>query len=249
MRKQFSSYDLKLIAAVTMLIDHIGVTLVWNLLDMTNPLLFTLYECIRLVGRMSFPLYCFLIVEGFLHTRSVPRYAGRLLVFAVISEIPYDMAINLRLWARHDSNVFFTLLIGLLLLWGISYVEKFYVFWREKELDVFIGTVCTGVLALLLMIPAFAIAQKGVCSDYGMAGVLAIVLMYLFRNYRLLGFGFAVMLLGILTSNTEYAALLMLYPVYYYDGTRGRDTWRYVFYGFYPVHLLVLGALCMLLVV
>ena len=107
---RFNGYDLKLIALITILIDHLGGSILWRYIVATHAyndeILMGIYELMRYVGRMAFPLYCFLLVEGFLHTRNVAKYAGRLALFALISEIPFDLAISGEWWIYSSNNVF-----------------------------------------------------------------------------------------------------------------------------------------------
>ena len=251
--RTLSGYELKIIALATMLIDHIGAVVLWRYMEATGQYsdwIVTEYQLLRYIGRMAFPIYCFLLVEGFLHTRNVGKYALRLGIFALLSEIPFDMAFNYSYWDPSSNNVFFTLFIGLLLVWGISVVEKFYEFWMEKKLDAFIGGLATVAVGVLMVVPAMFLAEKVLCTDYGMAGVVAILVLYLFRKNRYLAFTLSIMALGVLLSNSsEYLALIMLYPLSLYDGTRGDrggKIHKWLFYGFYPVHLLVLVLICMI---
>lgn len=248
MRKRFTGFDLKLIALITMLIDHIAAVFVWRYISGTgaydNAVLMNLYQIMRYIGRMAFPIYCFLIVEGFCHTRNVGKYALRLGVFALISEIPFDLAVRGTVFAPTYNNVFFTLGIGLLLIWGVSYVEKFYEFWQEKKLDGFIGVLATLAAGGLMTAVAVFLAEKVLYTDYGMGGVLAILALYLFRKNIYMAFTMAILVLVVCTGSNEILALIMLYPLSLYDGTRGKNI-KYVFYAFYPVHLLVLAFLCM----
>lgn len=271
-----TGYHLKLIALITMLIDHIAAVVIWRIykpsLDVVflenriliggcfpqntlkdnliiwaasnKEIIYTIYEYMRLIGRMAFPIFCFLLVEGFLHTRSVKKYALRLLAFAFISEIPYDLAITGEWYSTQYSNVYFTLAISLVLIWLISYVEIFREFWMEKNWDPFLGNMITFIVGGLFVAIAGGFAEMGIHTDYGFAGVLAVLILYLFRNQRELGFILSVMILAIFSSSTEIIALLMLYPLMKYNGTRGPKT-KYIFYAFYPVHLLVLAMICM----
>lgn len=265
---KFTSYHLKMIALITMVIDHVAAVLLWRLYKASydirggmytsstirdqiivwtfehQDLVYTIYENMRIIGRMAFPIYCFLIVEGFLHTRSVGKYALRLLLFAFISEIPFDLAIA-ETWMSWDySNVFFTLCLGLVLIWGISYVEKFYEFWEEKQWEPMMGKVVCVVIGAFLTIGIGAFAEMVLHTDYGIAGVLAILVIYLFRKPKELGFAASVFVLTVMSSSIEIMALLMLYPLMKYDGSRGKNV-KYVFYVFYPAHLLILALICM----
>lgn len=267
----FTGYHLKMIALVTMLIDHIAAVFIWQIyvasFSLTGrvqigegigdkiifwvanhqTMVYDIYQLMRYIGRMAFPIYCFLLVEGFLHTRSVKKYALRLFLFALISEIPFDLAITGTLWSLDYSNVFFTLVIGLVLIWALSYVERFYEFWKEKKWDDFLGKMIAMIAGGFVAIVLGLFADMMLKTDYGMAGVFAIAVMYLLRQMKEIGFTLAIMILSVMSSNTEILALLMLYPLMKYDGTRGKNM-KYAFYVFYPAHLLILALLTKLLV-
>lgn len=254
--RSWNGRDLKIIALITMLIDHVGASLLWRCIQLTqaydDQILLGIYELTRGIGRMAFPIYCFLLVEGFLHTRSVGKYAIRLGIFALISEVPFDLALNGTIWAPYDNNVFFTLFLGLALIWAISKVEIFYAFWKEKKLDAFIGALAALAIAVLCVVPGLFLAEVILASDYGMGGVLAILALYLFRNYRVIGYVLAIIVLYIFAGSTEILALFMIIPIMMYDGTRGTSgskLEKYFFYAFYPVHLLVLGLLRVMLAI
>lgn len=111
-----SGTALKRIACLSMLLDHIGASLLENGLFRCSaiaPRLVGLDQLLRLVGRLAFPIYCFLLVEGFLHTHDLKKYALRMLGFALISEGPFDWAFFSGVYWGHQ-NVYFTLLLGLL---------------------------------------------------------------------------------------------------------------------------------------
>lgn len=269
-KKSISGYDLKLIALITMLIDHIAAVVIWRMYVASysitasmqqsqsisdklivwianhQELVPMIYEVMRYIGRMAFPIYCFLLVEGFLHTRSVGKYAGRLALFALISEIPFDLAIAGDWWSMEYSNVFFTLLLGLLAVWAMSYVENFYEFWQEKMWEPILGWIFVAGAGLLVVVGFGGFAEMVLHTDYGFAGVVAILILYLFRKQKAVAFLLAVVTLTILGDSIEILALFMLFYIQQYDGTRGKDM-KYVFYIFYPAHLLLFALLCMLI--
>lgn len=224
-----SSLALRIFAIVCMLIDHLGFAL-----SPVLPLGVTLI--MRLIGRLAMPLFCFLIAEGYFHTKSVQKYAGRLLLFALVSEIPFDLFSSMgSSWMNwSEQNVFFTLLLGLL---GIHLFDTFAL--KGKR-----------VLSLLGVLACASLAQL-FSSNYGMFGVLFVFVFYCFRTQhglRALSFCFACLLLGAFTflvenSAWEWSLVLSfaaaaIVPISLYNGKKGRGTWltQYLFYLFYPVH-------------
>ncbi|MDD2960124.1 MAG: TraX family protein [Lachnospiraceae bacterium] len=219
-----SGSTLKFIAIITMLIDHTGATVVYALTRQpyitANPetlaLVRHLYTLMRDIGRIAFPIFCFLLVEGFLHTHDVKKYASRMFLFALISEIPFDFALKPSWFYPSKQNVYFTLLIGLLVLWGI--------------------TACYGKIVLqLLILVAGLLAANLLQTDYSYKGVFLIEVLYLFRFsklYQCLG--------GAAAISWEVPAPIAFIPVFFYNGKRGISL-KYFFYWFYPVHLVLLG--------
>ena len=265
---RFSGYHLKLIALITMLIDHVAAVLIWRVYVASYSLtsdaylsdglvdkllvwvaehqnmIYYVYEIMRYIGRMAFPIYCFLLVEGFLHTRNVAKYATRLAIFALISEIPFDLACYGQFWRYSSNNVFFTLVLGLLTIWGLSYIEKFHEFWVEKQWEPILGRIVVVSAGLIVIVGFGAFADMVLFTDYGLGGVVAIAVLYLLRKQKEVAFAGAVFALTLITSDIEILALAMLYPIMKYDGTRGRNM-KYLFYAFYPAHLLILALICM----
>ncbi len=145
---------LKLAAITIMLIDHTAATVLGRILQKTdnyNGLLNSIYIVMRLIGRLAFPIFCFLLVEGMIHTHNRLKYAMRLAVFAIISEIPFDLALFGKPFYLHYQNVFFTLLIGLLVLIGFHKIAEQ---WKDKKwlrVLAFLGVLLTGnMLAYLI---------------------------------------------------------------------------------------------------
>ena len=267
-RKPLTGYDLKLIALITMCIDHIGAVLIWRLylasysitanmqlspaisdkiivwVAENQDMVYAIYEWTRYIGRMAFPIYCFLLVEGFLHTRNVLKYAARLTVFAIVSEIPFDMAIEGRWYEPEYSNVFFTLVLGLLAIWALSYIEKFAEFWMEKQWEPILGRILILSAGLIVIVGFGAFAEMVLYTDYGLGGIVAIAVIYLLRRQRVIAFVAAVLALTVITGDIEILAMFMVYPIMRYDGRRGKNM-KWIFYAFYPAHLLILALVCM----
>lgn len=126
-KKNISGSTLKLVAIGTMLIDHIGATVVERKmlrLSQLNWKLEFIDIVLRLIGRLGFPLFCFLLVEGFTHTRNRAKYIRRMILFGFVSEIPFDLAFSDRLIDLNYQNVFFTLTLGLLCMCCIDSISK-----------------------------------------------------------------------------------------------------------------------------
>lgn len=220
-----SGSALKVIAIVTMFIDHASKRLL-----ATNPLyarpLFMLGKnpvnwllVFETIGRLAFPIFCFLLVEGFIFTRSRRRYALNLLVFALISEIPFDLSRSLTPFDPTYQNVFFTLLIGFL---GMCAFEDLA---NRRCLQ----AICVIGLALVSM---------GLLCDYGPRGYALILILYLLRQNAL-----AKTALGCCVTTTTWRTGLAFIPINLYNGQRGfirGPVLKYAFYAFYPAHILLL---------
>lgn len=245
-QKGISSSTLKLIAAFTMLIDHIGAAVLGRLLAQSGYLeivyasdpnalaewsaeygvLLGVYQVMRMLGRLAFPIYCFLLVEGFQRTKNTKKYAFRLGIFALVSEIPFDLAFRGKLMDMGYQNIFLTLLVGLLVMMGMDAVSKI---------------IKNGPVRILLCGLALA-AGCGLVellhTDYGAIGVICILVIYLFRNNKP-----AQMAAGCASFAWELTAPLAFIPIAFYNGERGLRL-KYFFYAFYPVHLLLIYLVC-----
>ncbi len=225
---ELSGSSLKLIAIITMFIDHVGAILIEPVLRTTpswkqGPILwgFSVSELhrinmvLRLIGRLAFPIFTFLLVEGFLHTRNKKNYLLRLSAFAFLSEIPFDLARSRVFFDFSYQNVYFTLAIGMAVMWGMQVYANSPGKW--------LSPVAGMGLAILLQ------------SDYSWYGIGLIVIHYLIhQSHKNIG---KVVLACWLSA--QYTAVLALIPIHWYNGQRGLPL-RYIFYWFYPVHLLIL---------
>ena len=228
---------LKLIAVITMLIDHVAYGIVWKIpsIGSGSPL----YVSMRCIGRMAFPIYIFLLIEGFKYTRNKLKYAARLLAFCFISEVPFDLAFNSSIFELGYQNVFFTLLIGFVTICGMDAVwTKLYKCQKECIIP-------TVILDILIVGAGCALAFY-LKTDYKFAGVLAIVVMYLFREIRVLQIMLGIVVLMCLSSLTEVFAMMIIPCVLAYNGERGVGL-KYFFYAFYPVHLAIIYVVAVLL--
>ncbi len=202
-----SGFTLKWIAIITMIIDHVGAVL------------YPQYLILRIIGRIAFPIFCFLLVEGAVHTHNIRRYEGRLLGFALISELPFDLVFYGGVSLEHQ-NVFFTLLIGLFML---DIME------RKKN----------TIYPFLALLGAIFLAER-LSVDYGAGGVLFILCFYLLYERRVLRqIAFIGMNVSYFGMGVQAYAGLAVIPMLLYNGKRGRRM-KYLFYVIYPLHLLIL---------
>lgn len=223
-----SGNGLKLIACVCMLADHGAKTL-----HAPAALHFILSD---VVGRISFPLFCFLLVEGYFHTGNLRRYLSRLFALALLSEIPFDLAMKGKLFDLEWQNTVWLLFTGLLmchLLTGIR--EKGDLHYRAALLLQLGCVILFAALAYLLHL------------DYGAEGIGAIAFLYYLhgrlpgnpRKEALLALFWACLVLNGITLEAPFTFLSLL-PVYFYNRQAGSGKFKTFFYLFYPLHLLLL---------
>ena len=222
-----NTHVLKWIAVVSMVVDHFAAIF----LARTS----VLWLVMRCIGRFAFPIYVFLLVEGFNHTRSVRKYLFRMGLFAIISEIPFDLAFQGKLLEFQDQNVFFTLFLGLLCIYIL----------REIELR-FSMEIPAMLLWEAAIIAVFCIIAYFLKADYGYAGILLIAAFYLFRNNKVLCTASLLSISGFLLGYINVLATFAMLPIAFYNGQKGKSK-KYFFYVFYPAHLLLFGLIKLLI--
>jgi len=232
---------LKIIACLLMLIDHLGAALYPEAIIM------------RMIGRLSFPIFAYLIAIGYSKTNSFSKYLRSLLIFGVISQMPFSLAFGegisihsfsdfLRFFVGSPSphlNIFFTLAIGLITIRVLDKGES--------------------VIGKILAVSTLGISAQAFSTDYGIYGVSMIVAFYIFRDNKIktaisqttvfLVFYASQIILAILSYPgisikliwfNQALSLLALIFIFTYNGNKGKNL-KYFFYAFYPVHLLVIG--------
>lgn len=229
LKRGISGSTLKMIAIVTMLIDHVGAALVARLLIVhgVENIMYLIYWVMRLIGRVAFPIFIFLMVEGFEKTRSKTKYAARLGLFALISEIPFDLAFNAKVLEFTYQNIFFTLFIGFLAMIALDFISK-------KKWHIVFKIILNPIVIVLA-----AVVAELMNTDYGASGIICIMVMYLFRKNKV-----GQIAAGSLAFLWEVTAPLAFIPIGFYNGKRGWNL-KYVFYAFYPLHLLIIYLICM----
>ncbi len=242
MRNGFlSSFGLKRVAMASMVIDHIGSFLLRAMMDpyrvdgmlvvnqeSPSPLRWLMLgrEACDILGAAAFPIFCFLVAEGFLHTRDRLRYGRQMLWFALLSEIPYNLAHYQTGFSLRLQNVMFTLACAILTLLLISKAEERWAEQKAMRWGMTVAAVAAG------MVMAFLIR-----GEYVFLGPLAAALVYLLRNRGKLRIAGLAPLL-IVSPWTVLAVPFLLC----YNGQRGKGS-KWFFYLFYPAHFLVFAAL------
>ena len=231
-----TSFSLHIMAMVFMLCDHLwGVSVVNH----------DIFTCI---GRLAFPIYAFMIVEGYFHTSNLRKYVKRLFFFALLSEIPFNLVTGSNWFYPLHQNVLWSFLISIGLIHWNEKVRSRSVW---KRIPVGFASICVAYIGGIITF-----------VDYYNAGILMVLTFYFFRgkkwwnylgqllcmwyiNFEILGgFGYEFNLFG----STHFIArqsiaLLALIPIWFYNGKQGYHSKKLhaVYYLFYPVHLLILG--------
>jgi len=234
MKKIINANVLKLLAVIFMLSDHLWATIVPGNQWMTW------------IGRLAFPIFAFQIAEGYHYTSNFKKYAQRLFIFALISEIPFNLFYSSSIFYPFHQNVMFTLLFGLLAVNSIDKARK----------DPNYKNYTIGILKVI----GFYLLARITLVDYGGMGVLTVLAFYLFRDLKWawLGQFISLILLNMVFYTGMYIpitilgytfdftvqgfAVLALIPIWLYNGEKGRSNpvFQYSMYAFYPIHMLVL---------
>ncbi|MCR5546020.1 MAG: conjugal transfer protein TraX [Lachnospiraceae bacterium] len=251
---------LKWIAIITMVIDHIGATVMDMYLAYSDgayyDLVFQLDHIFRSIGRLAFPIFIFLMVEGFFYTHDRRKYFLRMLLFSIISEIPFDLAFNqgigtdgrptFTLLEFEYQNVFFTLTLGFLTIWLCetitNYCDNKMAACREAG-QVYGGYFSLKLIGLVVTVVGLCVLAEFMETDYNSMGVLAIFVCYLVKkmggSYQLMMAATVIIL--ILLAPSELPALVDVALVVFYRGSKGKNINKWFFYLFYPLHLAILG--------
>lgn len=205
--KGIDTFVLKMIAIAAMLLDHIGAVL------------FPQYGILREIGRIAFPIFAYTLVEGMVHTHNVQKYMLRLGIFALLSEVPFDLAFFGTPLEFSHQNVFFTLFLGIVMLYltvkAPTMFQKF-----------------MYLLGILLL-------SEFLKTDYNSMGLLMIFVFYYFRNQNIVKYLMVAFINIALMGGSQSLAVLALIPIALHNGDQGPKCKEF-FYGFYPIHLLII---------
>ena len=230
-----TSFVLKCIAMITMLIDHTSIAC----LKYTS--------LFNVIGRIAFPIFAFQISEGYIHTKNIKKYFLRLFLFAIISQVPF-MLFDSMFTNNFNFNIFGTLFVGLLSIFIYDKITNCsFVFTKSPKFNLLVSKLF-GIIAVI----AFGIISEACHFDYGFWGVAIIFLFYLFKNNKtgmIIFYIIACIIkygISIITHGYHYLYVLLclgtILPIIFiclYNGKQGKKI-KYLLYVFYPVHLLIL---------
>lgn len=222
----WTAANLKRIALICMIIDHVAASLLFTMISTSDPRLnpgvdwILIYYVMRWIGRIAFPIYLFLLVEGFYHTHHLKRYLMRMAALALVSEVPFDLTFNQSWWDMSHQNIFFELLLALIL----------FICLKRWHQNVFLQILAFLVTAML---------AEWANLDYGYNGIIAAAILYFCHQrplYSALG-----VVIGFLFEVNMPTVFLAAPMVYWYNGQRGQVNQAF-HYWIYPIHLAILAA-------
>lgn len=251
MTKRIRSDYLKIIAMVCMLVDHIGVGILEKMYLSTPDIemaqrIYDINEVFRGIGRIALPIFAYQIAVSMIYTGNRKKYIERLILFSIISEVPFDLLNSGKIWDISYQNVVITLLFGAIAIWGIDWFYEKY-----KESRVIRGTFNTAFVTLLSVIVEL------LKTDYGAKGVILIVLFYIakkegsYATFMAFFYAIEVFVIMYLRSKNMHSTIkyctfeaysLLAFPIIEADsGERGGgEIIKWVGYLFYPVHMFIL---------
>ena len=218
---------LKSIAIISMLADHVNKALIYPYLDSNQGFLAFVSDIFDIIGRIAFPLFCFMLVEGYFKTRSRKKYLLNLLIFGVISEVPFDMFTTASFFNMNWNNIMFTLALVLVTIWSIDTLKR-KMQRLPKALWYFVSFLIVGTMCMVSMFLSL---------DYEHHAILIGYFFYLFHDMTIFAIPF-----GYASMFKEPWALLGFGLTLTYNGERGKQN-KMLNYWFYPVHMLILGIL------
>ena len=237
--KGLSSSTLHILAMFFMLCDHAHYTVLSN------------YPILTCIGRLAFHIFAFMLVEGFYHTSNKKRYLLRLLLFGLISEIPFNLMLSAQIFYPMHQNVMFNFALGLCMIWGLDIQRK-----KMTKDNFIVPIVLCGIIVFI-----FTILGIFTFVDYQHAGILMVftffisrkknwvskviqILLLYYINFELLGGLVYPVTIGALSFEVprQGLAILSLLFIWLYNGQKGYNAkwFKYFCYAFYPAHSLIL---------
>lgn len=234
-RPYLTSGHLKIIACGAMFLSHLAQCGLLYMLEFTK-----IADLFMLIGRISMPLFCFMAVQGILLSKNPKKYLSGLLIFAFLSEIPFDLASTGYYFFIYSQNVFFSLFLGAFMVYQWEKI-------RKSELN----ELLKFCFAIIIFLGIYFLAGFFM-TDYDSNSIVAIGLLYLAKDSRILtalailvGFAFEARIGGDYLS-IPYMVYLSIPLIFLYNGKRGTYN-KWYFYAFYPVHLILIYLLKIIL--
>lgn len=224
--KILSGAQLKYIAFLSMLIDHVNKALIYP--NLNSGIILAISDLFDVLGRIAFPIFAFFIVEGYFKTKNRTKYLLNLLIFGVISEIPFNMFTSGVFINTRSNNVMFSLALCLITIWTIDVLKEK----MPRILWYFVSLIIVAIMCFVAM---------ALSVDYDYHAIIIVYLLYIFYNKPILS-----VTLGYISIIKEFWAFLGFGFILMYNGERGKQS-KILNYCFYPVHLLILGILRMYL--
>ena len=225
---------LKIIALISMLIDHLGYYIFDNFLSL------------RIIGRFAFPIFAFFVAEGMKYTRNRKRYILTLLIFAVVSQVPYAL-LNKSL----KLNILFTFLISIVFILFLELLKK------ESLKKSLIKSILTILSISILFILCLVFGDILRYIDYALPGILLVVAFYFIKSKWKFVMASVLMVLYVLENLLMYKlgfslfiqlfAIVSIILLLFYNGNKGKFNLKYLFYVFYPVHLIFIWIITLIL--
>lgn len=230
-RPYLNGAHLKYIAMFFMLLSHIAQTyFLYNL----GPDYWKLADIFVFVGRISMPIFCFFTVQAIIFSRNISKYFVRMIIFALVSEIPFNLAFFDAVFYPERQNVILTLLLGAVAVYAVDDL------WKSDTNDI-LKILFAGLIVYL----AYSLSNMW-ATDYAGKGIIAVFLLYLGRTSKigtalalLVGFYFEFQVYGWVIENSYGFVYLAIPLLLLYNGKRGKQN-KWAFYVFYPAHLFIL---------
>ena len=218
--------QLKLIAMVSMLLDHVGLVLFPDLL------------IFRVLGRVSFPIFAYMIAEGCFYTKNRAKYLLQLLILGLGCQVVFQIATGMLY-----QGILITFSLSVIMIFAIDFFLRRKCFWRGAVMTL---TLLGGIFACVIAPILFK--EQGYDVDYGYVGVLIPIVVYYMpgKLWKLIALGALLAVMASFSEAYQWVSLASLPLLYFYNGRRGRASLKYLFYVFYPVHLVVVYGIGML---
>lgn len=224
MSKGLSGNQLKIIAALAMTVDHLGVMLFPDVL------------ILRIIGRIALPIFAYMIAEGCVHTKNRVRYALTLFAVALLCQVVYFVAMR-----SLKQCILVTFLMSVLLIFSYDRATK-------KRCFVTTSVFVAALIAVFVICEVIPIYVKDFSVDYGFFGAILPFLIYTGRtkNEKFLRLAIGLLLITLVLNGVQGYSMLAIIPIYHYNGKRGSMRMKYFFYIYYPLHLGVIYLISML---